>query len=78
MKVAISVPDPIFREAESLAAALRKSRSELYAEALAGFVRKHAAHDITRRLNAVHDRQGGELDPALAAAQFESLPDETW
>ena len=78
MKVAISVPDRIFREAEVLASALNKSRSQLYAEALAGFVRSHSAHDVTQRINAVCDREASALDPALAAAQFKVLSRETW
>ncbi len=78
MKVAISVPDTIFREAEVLASALNKSRSQLYAEALAGFVRTHSAHHITQRINAVCDREATTLDPALAAAQFKALSREAW
>lgn len=38
MKVAISLPDPVFRDAETLARRLRKSRSKLYAEAIADYV----------------------------------------
>ncbi|MER3547325.1 MAG: hypothetical protein C4338_06845 [Rhodanobacteraceae bacterium] len=76
MKVAISVPDPSFGKAETLAASLRKSRSELYAEA--GFVRTHEGRDVTQRLNAVYDRQAATLDPALTAAQFAVLYDEAW
>lgn len=78
MKIAISVPDPIFHEAEVLASALNKSRSQLYAEALAGFVRSHSAHNITQRINAVCARESTALDPALAKAQFRVLSRETW
>ncbi|MDO9453950.1 MAG: hypothetical protein Q7J29_13950 [Stagnimonas sp.] len=78
MKVAISVPDTIFHEAEMLASALNKSRSQLYAEALAGFVRTHSAHNITQRINAVCARESTRLDPAFAAAQFRVLSRETW
>lgn len=78
MKVAISVPDPIFREAEVLASALNKSRSQLYAEALTGFVRAHSGHNITQRINAVCARESTALEPELAAAQFKVLSRETW
>lgn len=78
MKVAISVPDPIFRKAEGLAASLRKSRSELYSEALAGFVSTHEAAGITERLDAVYAQQDTVLDPAFDAAQLAALADETW
>lgn len=78
MKVAISVPDPIFHEAEILASALNKSRSQLYAEALADYVRTHSAHNITQRINAICERESTTIDPALAAAQFRILSRETW
>jgi len=38
MKIAISIPDPIFQAAEGLAHRLGISRSELYAEALAEYM----------------------------------------
>jgi hypothetical protein len=78
MKVAISVPDPIFHQAELLAAALNKSRSQLYAEALAGFVRTHGARNITERLNDVYERESSMLDTGLTSAQLKTLPRETW
>jgi predicted transcriptional regulator len=78
MKVAISVPDPIFREAELLAAALNKSRSELYAEALARFVNRHSARNITERLNDVYDRVDASVDESLSDAQLGVLARETW
>lgn len=78
MKVAISVPDLIFHEAERLASALNKSRSQLYAEALAGFVHTHGAHNITERINAVCARESTALDPAFAKAQIKALSREAW
>ena len=53
MKVAISLPDPVFRAAETLARRLRKSRSQLYAEAIAEYVGAHGAKALTARLNSV-------------------------
>ena len=78
MKVAISLPDPVFEAAERLAATLNKPRSQLYAEALAEYVGAHEAHDVTARLNLVYAREPSALDPAWAAAQAASLPDEAW
>jgi predicted transcriptional regulator len=57
MKVAISLPDPVFRAAEVLARKLRKSRSELYAEAIAAYVGSKGAKALTARLNAVYAKQ---------------------
>lgn len=78
MKVAISVPDPVFRAAEQLAATLNKPRSQLYAEALAEYVGAHGARDVTRRLNEVYGALPAQVEPALAAAQAAVLGDEAW
>ena len=78
MKVAISLPDPVFRAAELLAATLRKSRSQLYAEALASYVGAHSANDVTQRLNDVYSREPSRLDNAWLKAQTRGLNRETW
>lgn len=78
MKVAISLPDPVFRAAETLAQRLKKSRSELYAEAIAEYVGARGAKAVTEKLNAVYSKESSELDPALRYAQLESLTREAW
>jgi hypothetical protein len=78
MKVAISLPDPVFRAAEILALSLRKSRSQLYAEALASYVGAHSAHNVTQRLNEVYAKEPSKLDPAWLKAQTRSLKREAW
>lgn len=78
MKVAISLPDPVFRAAETLARKLRKSRSELYAEAIAAYVGERGAKALTAKLNAVYDKEAAKVDPALKYAQLERLSREAW
>jgi metal-responsive CopG/Arc/MetJ family transcriptional regulator len=78
MKVAISLPDPVFEAAEQLARHLKKPRSSLYAQAIARFVEAHEAQTITERLNAVYAHTPARLDPVLAAAQLQLLNDEAW
>jgi len=78
MKVAISLPDPVFRAAETLARKLRKSRSQLYAEAIAEYVGARGAKALTARLNAVHSKESPGLDPALKYAQLERLSRAAW
>jgi metal-responsive CopG/Arc/MetJ family transcriptional regulator len=78
MKVAISLPDPVFRAAETLARKLKKSRSELYAEAIAAYVGARGAKALTARLNDVYGKQSSGIDPALKYAQLEHLVDEAW
>ena len=78
MKVAISIPDPVFRSAELLARQLKKSRSQLYAEAVAQFVAARNAKSVTRKLDEVYAAQDSGLDSALQRAQLASLDDEAW
>ena len=80
MKVAVSIPDPLFKSAERLAKKLKKPRSRLYAEALASYV---AAQDdpraITEQINTVLSKTDSPIDPILERLQFETLdPNETW
>jgi len=53
MKTAISVPDPVFGEAERLAERLEKTRSQLYTEALKEYLARHNPDTVTDRLNEV-------------------------
>lgn len=62
MKVAISVPDPLFRQAESVARRLGIPRSQLYARALELFLRQQRRPDVTERLDAVYGAPGGDTD----------------
>lgn len=78
MKVAVTLPEPLARAAESLARKLRMSRDELCAEAIANYVNAHSATAITARLNAAYERQSSVIDPALQSAQFKYLIDEAW
>ncbi len=78
MKTAVSIPDPIFDEAERLAKRLRVPRSHLYATALASFVKAHRGKGITETLNDVYGDRESELDPGLQELQRRSLPDEKW
>jgi hypothetical protein len=78
MKVAISVPDPVFKAAEQLARELKKSRSQLYSEALAEYLGTRGARAITQKLNAVYATEDSQLDPVLDQIQLETLKDETW
>ena len=77
MKVAVSIPAPIFKSAEALAKRLKKPRSRVYAEALAHYI---GAHDdpkaITEKINAVLSKTDSSIDAALERARFETLSDE--
>jgi len=78
MKVAVSIPDRVFTEAERLAAHLKTSRSELYARALAAFVGNHAQDRVTEKMNAVVDAVGASPDPFSQAAARRVLERVEW
>lgn len=78
MKTAISIPDPVFEEAEDLARRLRLSRSELYARAVRAYIDAHSGTRIREALDRVYSVEDSQLDPALLRAQLEVLPDEAW
>jgi hypothetical protein len=73
VKTAISLPDPLFEEAERVAARLGLSRSELYARAIARFVREQSGDAITEAINRVVQKIPPALDPVLARLQAASI-----
>ncbi len=78
MKTAISLPDDLHRSGDALAKRLGVSRSELYARALAEFIAKHRAEQVTQRLNAVYATEPSTLEPAWAQVQGRLLARDEW
>ena len=78
MKTAVSLPDELFQMAEATARRLRVSRSELYARAIAEFLKGQQDNSITERLNQVYSRRTAKLDPGLHRAQLKSLRQDAW
>ena len=78
MKVAISLPDPVFDAAELLAQELSLSRSQLYAQALAEFLEARSASAVTSKLNEIYSKEPSVLEPDLMAAQLQGLSHEAW
>jgi hypothetical protein len=78
MKIAISVPDKVFKAGERLARERGISRSELYTNALSAYLGVHGAAAITARLDALYGKEDSRLDPALNSAQQQLLTDEAW
>ena len=58
MKTAVSLPDDLFRAAERHAKRQRKSRSRLYAEALAEYLARHGPDEVAEAMNRVVERLG--------------------
>ncbi len=78
MKVAISLPDPLFSAAEQMAERLHVSRSQLYAQALSEYLDKRQEAVITARLNAVFGETPQGVEQAIKKAQLKVLDDEAW
>jgi len=80
VKVAVSIPDDVFEQAEHLVRERNVSRSELYAEALRAMVQSDAR--ITEQLNDVYAAQGPAadtaVDPAVDSVARRVLADADW
>lgn len=73
MKTAISVPNPVFEQAEELARHLRISRSELYTQALRELLTAYRDGEITAKLDEVYAAESSDLDPMLARLQASAV-----
>ena len=78
MKTAISIPDDVFESADELAEELGVSRSELYSTAVAEYLVKYKAQDVTAKLNEVYAKQPSGLPPEVRRAQSRSVGKSDW
>lgn len=78
MKIAISVPDEVFEEAERASKRLRQSRSRFYTRAVEHYLKEIGGDEITERLNSVFKDQPSRLDPVMEGLSLEVLRGEEW
>jgi metal-responsive CopG/Arc/MetJ family transcriptional regulator len=78
MKVAISIPDAVFAEAEALAKRLKTSRSKIYSRALGEFIGTHAPDRVTELMNDVVGDVAPEPDAFSVAAGLQVLKKTEW
>lgn len=78
MKIAISIPYPIFKTAEQVAKKLGISRSELYTKALKEYLETYHHTDVTQKLNEIYAGESSQLDRELNKIQSASLEVEDW
>jgi len=76
MKVAISLPDRTFAEAERVSQRLGISRSKLYAQAVKAFVESHRGTEVREALAAVYGSHPEGVDPLIDHLQAEALREE--
>jgi metal-responsive CopG/Arc/MetJ family transcriptional regulator len=68
MKRAVSIPNDLFQDAERLARRTRKSRSQLFSDALREYVARHAPEDVTDAMDRVCAELGHTTDRFVSAA----------
>lgn len=83
METAVTIPNEIFQQAESLAGELGLSRNELYAQALSRLLKTHQDkarrdEDLTRQLNEIYAEEDSSLDPVLMQMQLTALDPGDW
>ena len=78
MKVAVSIPDDVFEEADALAARLHTTRSDIYARALAAYVGEHGSDRVTEAMNRVIDALGQPSEEFGRAAARRVLDRSEW
>ena len=78
MKTAVSLPDPVFREAERHAKRTKKSRSQLYAEALREYLARHAPDAVTEAMNAAVDHVAEPVEAFASRAARRVLERSEW
>ncbi|HSD89968.1 MAG TPA: hypothetical protein VLB44_20695 [Kofleriaceae bacterium] len=78
MKTAISLPDELFHEAEAFARRVKKSRSELYQEALREYLARHDEDTVTEEMNRVADSIETHLDEFGREAARRALGRTKW
>ena len=78
MKTAISIPDEVFKGAERLARRTRKSRSQLFTEAVKEYVARHAAEEVTEAMDRVCAEAGELKDDFVSSAAWRILERTEW
>ena len=78
MKTAVSIPDDVFRGAERLARHSKKSRSQLFADAVREYISRHAPDDVTAAMDRVCADLDDRADDFVSAAARRTLKRSEW
>jgi metal-responsive CopG/Arc/MetJ family transcriptional regulator len=78
MKTAVSIPDPIFEEAELLARRTNKSRSRLFSDALKEYLARRTPERITEAMDAAIAAIGVDSSAIVNSAAHRILRRSEW
>lgn len=78
MKTAISVPDEIYERAERFARRTKKSRSQLFSDALKEYLARHVPDEVTEAMNQACQKAGQERDAFVSSAARRILRRAEW
>jgi hypothetical protein len=78
MKTAVSIPDPLFEQADRMARQLGISRSQLYAVAVESFLKDHEQQSVTAALDRIYSEEPSALGPELAQLEAAHLSKNEW
>ena len=78
MKVAVSIPSDLFERVEQLRREQRRSRSNLFAVALAEYVARHDSDEVTEAMNRVCANVNTEPDDLVRTASQRVLERSEW
>jgi metal-responsive CopG/Arc/MetJ family transcriptional regulator len=78
MKTAISIPDKVYNEAERLSRRLKKTRSQVYTEAVTEYLVRHDPDAVTEAMNRVCEVVDSPPDAALGAVARRTLEAVEW
>jgi predicted transcriptional regulator len=78
MKTAVSIPDDVFQGAERLARRSKKSRSQLFSDAVREYIARHAPDDVTAAMDRVCAELGEGSDHFVSAAARRTLERSEW
>ena len=78
MKTAISVPGVLFERADKLARKMKKSRSQLYSDAISEYVSRHDSAEVTKALDELYSEVDSRPHRSLSEVARRVLESTEW
>lgn len=78
MKIAVSIPDDVFKKLERLARRMKKSRSQVFVRALEEYVDRHTPDHVMDAMNKTCAEIETKADSFTSAASRRILEHSEW